>query len=62
MLLPWRRSNEALAELANVLPSPLVPGAPIVVGPTPKPGVPMMAPVYVMPVKYMGSTEPLIDL
>jgi hypothetical protein len=33
-----------------------------VVGPTPKPGVPMRAPVYVMPVKYMGSTEPLIVL
>src|SRR6185437_1405802 len=58
MLLPWRRSNEAFAAAAKVRPSALVAGAPMVVGPTPKPGVPMRAPVYVMPVKYMGSTAP----
>src|SRR6185437_8332736 len=58
MLLPWRRSNEAFAAAAKVRPSPLVAGAPMVVGPTPNPGVPMRAPVYVMPVKYIGSTAP----
>src|SRR5258708_7763937 len=58
-LLPWRRSNEALVAPAKVRPSALVTGAPMVTGPTPKPGVPINAPVYVMPVKYIGSTAPL---
>src|SRR5262245_54025115 len=61
-LLPWRRSNDALAALANVRPSPLVAGAPLVTGPTPNPGVPISAPVYVIPVKYIGSTAPLMVL
>jgi hypothetical protein len=45
MLLPCRRSNEALVAFANVRPSPLVTGAPIVTGATPNPGVPMRAPL-----------------
>src|SRR4051812_4097452 len=62
MLFPCRRSKGAFAFARNVLPSPLVGGGASVTGPTPNPGVPMSAPVYVMPVKYMGSTLPLIDL
>ncbi len=57
-MFPWRLSYDALAAFASVRPSPLVAGAPMVTGPTPKPGVPISAPLYVRPVKYMGSTAP----
>ena len=61
-LLPWRRSKEALAVFANAVPAALTVTLPFVTGQMPNPGDPMIAPVYAMPVKYMGSTAPEMTL